>query len=201
MSVVKSKRGESELQVVTKSIALASYTIHICSNEKNFPKRYRWCLTGKIVEHTIEICNKERLGIKQYIRYMDDFILIHPDKEYLKYCLDEINKHVTGLNLKLSEKKTQIFPLKQGISFLGFRFYLTETGKVIRKLTKENVCHEKKKLRKMKKLVDDGVMTKENVDECYMSWKAHAKQGNTHNLILSMDKFYKNLWRGDTDDV
>lgn len=26
---------------------------------------------------------KERLKIKYYIRYMDDFILIHPDKEYL----------------------------------------------------------------------------------------------------------------------
>jgi len=26
--------------------------------------------------------------------------------------------------------------------------------------------------------------------------KAHAKQGNTHNLILSMDRFYENLWEG-----
>lgn len=48
MSVVKSKRTKSELEVVNKAIALASYTIHICSNEKNFPKRYRWCLTGKM---------------------------------------------------------------------------------------------------------------------------------------------------------
>ena len=144
---------------------------------------------------------KERLSIKQYIRYMDDFILIHQDKEYLKYCLDEINKHVIGLNLKLSVKKTQIFPLKQGISFLGFRFYLTETGKVIRKLTKENVLHEKRKLKKMRKLVSGGVMTRENVDECYISWKAHAKQGNTYNLIFSMDKFYNNLWRDGANNV
>lgn len=138
---------------------------------------------------------KERLGIKQYIRYMDDFILIHQDKEYLKYCLDEINKHVAGLNLKLSEKKTQIFPLKQGIKFLGFTFHLTETSKVIKKLNKENVTHERRKLKRMKKLVDEGVLTKEKVDECYTSWKAHAKQGNTHNLILSMNRFYKNLWK------
>ena len=57
MSVVKSKRGKSDLEVVTKAISLSTYTIHICSNEKNFPKRYRWCLTGKIVEFTIDICN------------------------------------------------------------------------------------------------------------------------------------------------
>lgn len=144
---------------------------------------------------------KERLGIKQYIRYMDDFILFHPDKEYLKYCLVVISEHVTSLNLTLSAKKTQIFPLKQGVKFLGFTFHLADTGKVIRKLTKENVIHEKKKLKKLKKLADSGVMTKEHVDECYMSWKAHAKQGNTHNLILSMDKFYKNLWKEGNDDV
>lgn len=144
---------------------------------------------------------KERLGIKQYIRYMDDFILFHPDKEYLKYCLEVISEHVTSLNLTLSAKKTQIFQLKQGVKFLGFTFHLADTGKVIRKLTKENVIHEKKKLKKLKKLADSGIMTKEHVDECYMSWKAHAKQGNTHNLILSMDNFYKNLWKEGKKDV
>ena len=138
---------------------------------------------------------KERLGIKQYIRYMDDFILIHPDKEYLKYCLEEIKRYTESLGLKLSPKKTQTFPLKQGIKFLGFTFHLTETSKVIKRLNKENVAHEKRKLKKLKKLVDEGILTKEDVNECYISWKAHAKQGNTHNLILSMDKFYKNLWK------
>lgn len=138
---------------------------------------------------------KERLGIKQYLRYMDDFILIHHDKEYLKYCLEEINKYVSALNLKLSIKKTQISHLEQGIKFLGFTFHLTKTGKVIRKLNKENVTHEKRKLKKMKKLVDDGVMSREHIDECYTSWKAHAKQGNTRNLLKKMDEFYNNLWK------
>lgn len=55
MSVVQSKRGETTLTVVTKARELASYTIHICSNEKTFPKRYRWCLTSKIVDAVIDI--------------------------------------------------------------------------------------------------------------------------------------------------
>lgn len=38
MSVVKSKRGEGQLLVITKANELATYTIKICSNEKNFPK-------------------------------------------------------------------------------------------------------------------------------------------------------------------
>lgn len=144
---------------------------------------------------------KERLRIKQYIRYMDDFILIHHSKEHLKYCLDEIGKHLISLNLTLSAKKTQIFPLKQGIKFLGFTFHLTNTGKVTRKLLRKNVAHEKRKLKKLKNLIGRGVMTKEHVDECFLSWKAHARQGDTYNLIISMDKFYGNLWKDGADNV
>jgi hypothetical protein len=57
MSVVKSKRGEGKLLVITKSNELAAYTMRICTNEKNFPKRFRWCITNKIVESAIEINN------------------------------------------------------------------------------------------------------------------------------------------------
>ena len=47
---------------------------------------------------------KERLGIKHYLRYMDDFILIHPDKEYLKYCLEQIKIFVKFTGLQLNDK-------------------------------------------------------------------------------------------------
>ena len=51
---------------------------------------------------------KEKLVIKGYVKYMDDFILIHCDKWYLQYCLEEINKVCNEkLNLELNQK-TQI---------------------------------------------------------------------------------------------
>ncbi len=54
MAVPEGKRTESKLAVQTKAIELAIYTVTICSNEKNFPKRYRWCLTNKIVDTALE---------------------------------------------------------------------------------------------------------------------------------------------------
>lgn len=144
-----------------------------------------------IIDHLI----KERYHIRYYIRYMDDFILIHEDMEHLKRCRDEIRVQLAALGLRVSEKKTKIFPLTQGIKFLGFKFRLTETGKVIKTLSKENIAHERRKLRKQRHLAEEGRMTKRQCDECYTSWKAHAERGNTHNLILEMDKFYKELWR------
>lgn len=138
---------------------------------------------------------KEELGIKYYIRYMDDLVLIHHDKDYLKECLDKITVNVESLGLKLNAKKTQIFPLKQGINFLGFKFKLTETGKVIRLLLKENIKIRKRKLRKHRDLVNKGKMTREKADKCYESWKAHAKKGNSYKLLERMDEYYKNLWK------
>ena len=66
---------------------------------------------------------KEKLHIKYYIRYMDDFILMHSDKEYLKYCLTEIEKELEKVQLSLNQK-THIFSIKQGLNFMGFRFIL-----------------------------------------------------------------------------
>ena len=38
---------------------------------------------------------KEKLGIKYYGRYMDDFYLIHSDYQYLEYCRNEIDKYLS----------------------------------------------------------------------------------------------------------
>lgn len=40
--------------VVTKARILREYTIRICTNEKHFPKRYRWCITKNIIDN----CNQ-----------------------------------------------------------------------------------------------------------------------------------------------
>ena len=75
MSVVKSKRGEGRLAVITKANELATYTIKICSNEKNFPKHYRWCITSKIVDAAIEINNYANMANSVYVKGSDDYAL------------------------------------------------------------------------------------------------------------------------------
>lgn len=77
MSVVKSQRSEGNLVVISKANNLATYTIHICSNEKNFPKRYRWCLSSKIVDAAIEICENINKGNSVYVKTAKDFEIRH----------------------------------------------------------------------------------------------------------------------------
>ncbi len=61
---------------------------------------------------------KEELKIKYYVRYQDDFILFHQDKQYLKYCLDKIKEFLRKERLELNNK-TRIYKNTNNIIFLG----------------------------------------------------------------------------------
>ena len=90
---------------------------------------------------------KEKYRIKYYTRYMDDLVLIHEDKQYLMECLHEIRGYAEE-ELKLEfNQKTQIFPICQGVDYLGWHFYLTDTGKVIRRLRTSNKHRFKQRLK------------------------------------------------------
>lgn len=66
--------------------------------------------------------------MKFYGRYMDDFYLIHEDRDYLRHCWKEIEKYVNEIGLELNEK-TNIYPLKNGIDFLGVPFLFDGNGR------------------------------------------------------------------------
>lgn len=130
---------------------------------------------------------KGELGIKYYGRYMDDFYLIHPNKEYLKYCLEVIAEFLKTLDLTLNGK-TQIFPFKNGVSYLGFHTYITANGKVIRKLKNQNKRNAQKKYLKMAKLVVSGKLSIEKFNASYNAWKNHISHGNCYKLSKLMDE-------------
>lgn len=140
---------------------------------------------------------KEQLRIKYYLRYMDDFPLIHRSKEYLRYCLEMIKRKLKKLGLTLNEKKTQILKLSQGIRFLGFKFVLTDTGKVVKTLLKSNTKRRKRKIKKYKILYDKGLMTKEKVDMTDVGWEAHAEKGDTAQVRRGMRIYKKRVWGGE----
>ena len=128
-----------------------------------------------------------QLGIEYYGRYMDDFYLIHPSKEYLKYCLEVITAYLETLELSLNGK-TQIFPFKNGVSYLGFHTYVTVTGKPIRKLKNQNKRNAQRKFARMARLVAEGKLPLEKFQASYGAWKNHISHGNCYRLGKSMDQ-------------
>lgn len=61
---------------------------------------------------------KEKLKIKYYVRYQDDFLLYHKSKKYIKYCLEQIKFFLQKEKLQLN-KKTRIFKGTNNFIFLG----------------------------------------------------------------------------------
>lgn len=130
---------------------------------------------------------KYELGIEYYGRYMDDFYLIYPSKEYLKYCLEVIRAYLETLDLTLNGK-TQVFPFKNGVSYLGFHTYVTAEGRVIRRLKNQNKRNAQKKFLRMAKLVADGKLPAEKFQSSYGAWKNHISYGNCYRLGKDMDR-------------
>ena len=61
---------------------------------------------------------KEKLKIKYYVRYQDDFLLFHESKQYLRYCLEEIKQFLKKENLVLNQK-SRIYKSTNNFLFLG----------------------------------------------------------------------------------
>lgn len=64
---------------------------------------------------------KHKLGTKHYLRYVDDFLILHEDKSLLNEWRINIGHFLRErLDLSLHPRKQSIFPVKHGIDFLGY---------------------------------------------------------------------------------
>ena len=125
---------------------------------------------------------KEILQVKYYSRYMDDCILLHPDKEYLKVCLSSLTGYATEkLHLAFNEK-TEIFPIKNGVNYLGWHFYLSNTGKVVRKLRQGTKTKYKHRLRFFEKQYAENAIELSKIKQTLASYRAHLAFGHTYKL-------------------
>jgi retron-type reverse transcriptase len=64
---------------------------------------------------------KRTLKVKHYIRYADDFAILHEDKDYLESLVTQISEFLeTRLRLSLHPNKLFIKTIASGIDFLGW---------------------------------------------------------------------------------
>lgn len=140
---------------------------------------------------------KEKLKVKLYGRYMDDFVIIDNGKGRMKEYATQIEKEVNKRGLELNTKKCNILPLAKGFEWNGFKYRMTDTGKVLMTVPKKKINQKKRKLKKMVRIAKRGVITRKDCDESLRSWLAHIQVGNCHNTRLKMIKYYKNLWRDE----
>ena len=90
---------------------------------------------------------KRTLGIKYYMRYMDDILILHNNKRELHDWRQKIEAFINGeLRLDLSQKKTVMLPIAQGIEFVGYKIFSTHI-----RLRKSTAIRMKRRLRLLQK--------------------------------------------------
>ncbi len=124
---------------------------------------------------------KDWLGIKGFVRYVDDFLVFSDDKEYLAEVREQIRCFLVSLRLRLHPKKNVISPVKNGIRFLGFRVFPTH-----RLLPKDNVRRFRRRIRDMQQSYATGDISLPEIQERMMSWSGHACQADTFRLRCNL---------------
>lgn len=151
-------------------------------------------LTQLLILDKLDHIIKEDLHIKYYVRYMDDFILIHPDKEHLKHCKNVIQGYLDSVNLQLNDK-SKLYQLKQGIIFLKWRFRYSETGKVVMTMIHSKVTKQRRKMRALADMIKRGERTITDAEASFKAFQSHAERGDTFKQIYQLRKYYKELYR------
>ena len=130
------------------------------------------------------------LHIKYYIRYMDDFILIHHDKEILNNALKKISNILNNkYKLKLNNKKTKIINNKEGFSFLGYT-YKVINNKTIINVKKSSYEKIKKRIKEIAYMYKKGYISLEVSFASIMSFYYNKKYGSQMRIRRLINKYF-----------
>lgn len=121
---------------------------------------------------------KHKLKVKYYIRYTDDFVIIHHDKNYLINIKDEVSGFLEEkLKLALHPGKVELRKYHQGIDFLG---YVTlPKARILRTKTKNRIF---KKMKLRANQFKEEKIEEESVLQSFNSYLGVLSHGNTHKL-------------------
>lgn len=121
---------------------------------------------------------KHQLKAKYYLRYVDDFVILHKSKKRLEFFKREINSFLNEkLRIELHPDKSKIISLQKGIEFLGYRIFYK-----YKLLRKRNFRSFKRRYGEFIKMYNRGFLSKENIKERLNGWVGYSKWANTYKL-------------------
>lgn len=145
------------------------------------------CLALHPVDHFI----KTVLACRYYVRYQDDIVIVLRNAQEARLIRARIEQELFRYKLSLNRKKTQIYKLSEWVLFLGFKFTVTKTGKVLMKIKRAKVSRIKRRIRHQARLniLSQDIMT------TFACWKANASKGNNYFTIKDTEAYTMEIVR------
>lgn len=135
---------------------------------------------GNLYLNELDTYLKQANHVKGYIRYCDDFLLFHDDKDYLNSLSIKIQDFVWE-RLRLILSKCDLFQVRRGVDFLGYRHFPSHI--LLRKSTVKRV---KKRLAGLPRLLKLGKINIESYTSSLASTNGWLKWANSFNLRNSL---------------
>lgn len=137
---------------------------------------------------------KDQLGIHGYARYMDDGYIIHEDVDRLKEIVRMFEQKCDEFGIILNRKKCHIIKLTKQFVFLKTRFFITESGRVVRRIGRTAIKKERHRLRKFRKFMNMGLMSFEEIYHNFHSWLLSQKRGKSFHIWANMIRYFNQLF-------
>ena len=131
----------------------------------------------QFVKHELR-CGKQSGA---YLRYCDDLLLFAADKPTLHRWRREIEAFLVTLRLKIHAQKTAVYPVGNGIPFLGFLVFPDH-----RRLRQGNGHRFARRLRWLVARYQAGDIDFDQLTRSVQGWVAHAAHGDTWGLRRSL---------------
>lgn len=123
---------------------------------------------------------KDELRCKAYVRYMDDMVIWHDSKEFLKEIKENINNKLEN-SLKCTLKPILLNFTSQGLPFLGYRLFPSHV-----KLLHKSKIRFIRKIRKAKTNFEAGLTTEGEYQQKILPLLSFVLHANTKNFRKSV---------------
>lgn len=165
LNILKRKVRDTDLIDLIKKV-LENFSKEVGMPLGNYTSQF----FANIYLNELDYYIKHTLGVKYYIRYVDDFVILHKDKRVLEYYLEHITNFLPCLKIRLHPEKTNIYPLRNGVEFLGYRVFYS-----FKLLKKRNVRYFKRKLEITLEDHKLSILLKEQLESKLNGWFGYAK--------------------------
>ncbi len=132
---------------------------------------------GNVYLNELDQFVKRRLRVRAYLRYVDDFLLFADDKPTLWRWRAAILDFLPSLRLALHEGSSTVYPVRNGIPFLGWRVFPEH-----RRLLRRNGVAFQRRYRRLRRAYARGEISAEEVRQSVQGWIAHVQHGDTWGL-------------------
>ena len=136
---------------------------------------------GNVMLNPLDHFVKERLCIKGYVRYADDFLLFSNDRQQLAEIRDQVRKFLEPLRLRIHPHKSVVFPTKCGLPFLGYRLLPDQI-----RLGRKHLLNLRRRLRGFERLCGEGIVSVEDAKASLQSWWGYAMHADCQTIVQTI---------------